>query len=163
MPRGWEDYWGRVRRVQYPTVIDAKKEVTAYRSDASWYTHRTYEADLEFNLQVPYLQVHVVWTMQIHAKATTTVTSYYRGRTQAYWNDTLFATGPTMSGDIPSGISPCLTEITRQDAKYDVVLDKKYWRGRIRVEFQLYVSNTAETELRITDDICKAEVAPYQW
>jgi len=127
--RGWEDYWGRVRRVQYPTVIDAKKEATAYRSDASWYTHRAYEADLEFNIKTPYLQIHVFWTMEIHAKATTTVSSRYYGRTRTYWNDTLFATGPTMWYSIPEGVSECYTSKTAQDAKYGVVLDTKYCAG----------------------------------
>jgi len=163
VPRGWEDYWGRVRRVQYPTVIDAKKEATAYRNDGTWYTHRTYEADLEFNIKVPYLQVHVVWTFELHATATLGAAWKGYGRCLVYWNDTLVATGPTSSVSLAYGDTACTSATTTQDAKVDAVLDTKYWRGKVKVEYQLYVESILTTEIRITSDLCKAEVGPYQW
>jgi len=163
LPRGWEDYWGRVRRVQYPTVIGAKKEATAYRSEATWYTARTYEADLEFNLPVMYLQVHVVWTIEAHSLKAWTYTSSVYGRVQIYWNDTLVTTGPAVGATITSPAAACETVTGTQDAKIDCLLDAKYWRGKIKVEFQFYSYDPTRTEGRITSDICKAEVGPYQW
>jgi len=163
VPRGWEDYWGRVRRVQYPTVIDAKKEATTYRTDSAWYTHRTYEADLEFNLPTPYLQVHVIWTIQVHSLRSWTATRVGYGRIQVYWNDTLVATGPEKIAGITDPAAACVTTTYTQDVKVDCVLDKKYWRGIVKVEFQLYSEYPADIEIRISSHLCKAEVGPYQW
>jgi len=163
VPRGWEDYWGRVRRVQYPTVIDAKKEATSYRADSVYYTHRTYEADLEFNIKVPYLQVHVVWTIEAHSLRGWIATRFGWGRVQVYWNDTLVATGPEQVVAITDPAAACVTKTATQDAKVDCVLDTKYWRGKVKVEFQLYSGVPTDIEVRISSDLCKAEVGPYQW
>jgi len=163
LPRGWEDYWGRVRRAQYPTVIDAKKEATAYRDDSTWYTHRTYEADLEFNIPTPYLQVHVVWRIQAHSLRGWTATRFVYGRVQVYWNDTLVATGPEDYAYITDPAAACVTGVRTQDAKIDCVLDEKYWRGKVKVEFQLYSAEPGVIEARISPELCKAEVGPYQW
>jgi len=162
MPRGWEDYWGRVRRVQYPTVIDCKAEVTPYVSDTAWRTIRTYEADLEFNIPTPYLQVFVLWSPRCHAKIAWTGTYGGYGRFQAFWNDVLRATGPEAFAGITDA-AECDVDVTTQSSKRHLVLDKKYWRGIVKIEFQVRTPWPDRVEMGISEQICKAEVAPYQW
>jgi len=163
MPRGWEDFWGRARRIQYPTIIDLDRQATPYRSDSDWYTHREYEADLEFNIPTGVLVLRIVWTMRVHTKVTTTHEVYGFGRVQILWNNVVIATTSVISAGFVAGIAACRTGESSQDVKLDAKLDKKYMRGKIKVQYQIYVTDIDEVEAQISESLCKAEVGVYEW
>jgi len=164
MPRGWEDYWGRVRRIQYPTAIYAVKEATDWYSYAAYGVMRSFERDLEFNVPAPYLQVRVQYTHRTHTKATTTVTQKAYFRAAIYWDDVVKAYSPVHSVTWGTGYSACLySSPTAIDDKIDVLLDGYYWRGKVKVEFQSYVDKPDELEAQLTDALNKIEVGVYAW
>jgi len=164
MPRGWEDYWGRARRVQYPTTIYAMKAATGWYSYATWGVVRTFERDLEFNIPTPWVQLRLEHSWRAHAKKDLTAdrTAYFRAA--IYWNDSVKAYTTPMSVTLLSGYSACTyTGVVHIDDKIGVTLDDYFWRGKVKVEFQSYVSDTDEFESQMTDDLNKIEVGTYEW
>jgi len=164
LPRGWEDYWGRVRRIQYPTAIYAVKEATDWYSYAVWGVMRSFERDLEFNIPTPYLQVRVQYTHRTHTKSTLSVEQSAYFRVAVYWNDVVKAYSPTYTVSWLAGYEACrYSSPTALDYKIGVVLDDYYWRGKVKIEFQSYVDKPDELEAQLTDALNKIEVGVYAW
>jgi len=164
VPRGWEDYWGRARRIQYPTAIYAVKEATDWYSYAAWGVMRSFERDLEFNIPTPYLQVRVQYTQRTHTKATLSVDQSAYFRFVVYWNDAVKAYSSIIRVDWLAGYEACrYSSPGTADEKIGAVLDDYYWRGRIKIEFQSYVDQPNELEVQLTDALSKIEVGVYEW
>jgi len=163
MPRGWEDFWGRVRRVQYPTILDARKEATPYKSYSSYTTVRAFEKDLEFNIRTRWLQLRIVGTLQIHIKV---AGADRRGRLayRVFWNDTELVSWTELAYIAISTVwEACFETTASGDVKILVDLGSDYFRGRLKVEFGTMVDEPDYHEARISSDINKVEVGVYEW
>jgi len=163
MPRGWEDFWGRVRRIQYPTILDARKEPTDYKSYSSYTTVRTFEKDLEFNIKTRWLQLRIVGTLQIHVKVTG-ADWYARLGYRVFWNDTELVSWTELASlSIYSGWAACFVTTSSGDVKILVDLGSDYYRGKLKVEFGTMVDEPDYHEACISADLNKVEVGVYEW
>jgi len=162
LSRGWEDFWGRVRRIQYPTFLDVRTEDTPYKSPSEWTTIRKFEKDLEFNIPTRWLQLRIVGTVCGHVyKAGVEGTARLGYR--VLWNQKELVGWTDLAWVILLDTdAECTFRTDTGDIKRLIDLGADEVRGKLAVEFGTYVDRPAYHEVRITG-LNKAEVGVYEW
>jgi len=161
--RGWEDFWGRVRRIQYPTILGVLKEPSGYRSYASYTTVRVFEKDLEFNVPTRWLQLRILATLRAHVKVKGYNYLAYLGY-RIYWNDVEIKPWTLLTRvGISTAYDPSTTVESTGDVKFLLDLGEEEVRGKLRVEFGTYLDYPEYHEAEISEATNKVEVGVYEW